>query len=282
MRTALLALALSIGNLVTAHAADVVVTTCGTVVPSGDKGTLQANLDCSAAPASQPAVVLANRASLSLGGFTLTGAVDGIGVRCARHCTVTGPGTITSVPAGSGSMRAACIQALRDPGEAPRSQKLKIEDLNLDGCGYGVGGDTGSHGAKLTVTNVAADGNDVGFIGAGIRARDVSATNGSGAGFLVPTGKMIGINIHADGNDPIGVEAARMSLTDSTAIGNTAFGVLASTGATKLRGTTVTGSGIRDVLSARPPQVSQLTCGTSARWIPPNGIGAPWGVCAGD
>ena len=46
MRTALLALALAIGNLVTAHAADVVVTTCGTVVPSGDKGTLQANLDC--------------------------------------------------------------------------------------------------------------------------------------------------------------------------------------------------------------------------------------------
>ena len=80
----------------------------------------------------------------------------------------------------------------------------------------------------------------------------------------------------------MGVEAARLSLTDSTVTGNVAFGVQALAGPVKLVRTTVTGSSLRDVLSARPPQVSALTCGTSARWIPPNGIGESWGVCAGD
>jgi len=130
--------------------------------------------------------------------------------------------------------------------------------------------------------NVTADGNDLGFMAADIRARDVSASNGGGAGFFAPTGKITGVNIHADNNDPVGVEGARLSLTDSTASGNVAFGVRALAGPAKLVRTTVTGNGIRDVLSARPPQVSGATCGTSARWIPPNGIGAPWGVCSGD
>ena len=281
MRTALLALGLFMSTLITAHAADLVVSTCGTVVPSGDTGILEADLDCSAAPATQPAVVLANRAALSLGGFTLTGAANGTAVRCSRNCTVQGPGTITSAPANSGA-RAACIRALLDAGAPPRSQRLKIENLSLTGCGQGVLGDTGTLGAKLTVTGVVATGNDSSFVAASIRARDVTASNGSGAGFVVPTGKMIGINVHADDNDPAGVVAARVSLTDSTAIGNTAFGVQTLTGAAKLRRTTVTGSSLCDVLSARPPQVSELTCDTSARWIPPNGIGESWGVCAND
>ena len=283
MRTALLALGLATSPIVTAHAADVVVSSCGTVVASGDHATLQADLDCSAAPASQPSVVLQHRASLSLGGFTLTGAADGIGVRCARNCAVTGPGTITSAPpAGSGSLRAACIRALRDPDQPAHRQKLTIADLTLSGCGSGVVGDTGKAGAKLTVTNVAANGNDASFTGASIHASDVTASNGTGAGFFAPTGKVIGVNVHADDHDPAGVSAARVDLTDSTATGNDAFGVQAVQGAVKLLRTTVTGNGLRDVVSARPPHVSQSPCDTSARWIPPNGIGAAWGACSAD
>src|SRR4051794_34929971 len=92
MRAGLLALTLSMTHVLTAHAADVVVSACGAVVAAGDHSSLAADLNCSAAPADQPAVVLKQRASLSLGGFTLTGASDGIAVRCARHCAVTGPG----------------------------------------------------------------------------------------------------------------------------------------------------------------------------------------------
>jgi hypothetical protein len=281
MRTVLLALALAVGNLVSADAAEVAVGTCGTVVASGDTGVLQQDLDCSAAPASEPAVVLANRASLSLGGFTLTGAVDGTAVRCARHCTVRGPGTITSAPSGPGHLRAACIRALHDEGALQRSQKLKVEDLNLTGCGQGVVGDTGPRGTKLIVENVIADGNYAGFTAAGVRAQNVSVS-GSGAGFNVPGGEVTGVDVHADGNDPSGVVAGRLRLKNSTANGNAAFGVMALAGATKFLDTTVTGNGIRDVVSARPPHVALSTCGTSARWISPNGLGLPWGVCSGD
>lgn len=282
MRTALLALGLFIGTLAVAHAADVVVATCGTIVPAGERGILQGDLDCSAAPAAQAAVVLGNRASLALAGFTLTGAVDGTGVRCSRNCTVRGPGTITSAPAGVGELRAACVRALLDPGVTPRSQRVEVENLDLRGCGAGVVGDTGRRGLRLTAEHVVADGNYASFTAADIQARDVSASNGSGAGFYAPTGKVTGADVHADNNDPTGVVAARLSLTDSTASGNVAFGVQALAGPVKLVRATVTGSGIRDVLSARPPHVAGSACGTSARWIPPNGIGEPWGVCAGD
>ena len=270
-------------TLTAAHAADLLVTTCGTVVPSGAKGILQADLDCAAAPANQAAVVLQQKASLSLGGFTLTGAPDGIAIRCSRNCTVEGPGTITSAaPGGPGILRAACIRALLDAGDRPRSQRLTIQNLTLGGCGSGVVGDTGKLGAKLTVTDVVATGNDASFIGSSIRARNVTASNGTGAGFLAPTGKMTGVDVHADNNDPDGIDVARVILTDSTAIGNTAFGVRALVGGAKLVRTTATGNGLRDVVSAKAPRVDALTCDTSARWIPPNGIGAAWGVCTAD
>jgi hypothetical protein len=55
---------------------------------------------------------------------------------------------------------------------------VKIENLDLSGCGYGVVGATGPRGARLTAMNVTADGNDLGFMAADIRARDVSASNG--------------------------------------------------------------------------------------------------------
>jgi hypothetical protein len=282
MRSALFAPALSLAIAAAVHAADVAVDTCGTIVPAGARGTLQADLDCSAASPGEPAVVLANRATLTLGGFTLTGAANGTAVHCPRHCAVRGPGTVTSAPAGPGELRAACIRAVPEEGAASKSQKVKVENLSLTGCGAGVVGGTGPLGTKLTIKSVIADGNDASFTAGGIRARDVRAMNGGGAGFLVPTGSMTGVNVQADGNDPTGVEAARLRLKDSSASGNVAFGVVALTGAAKLLHTTATGNGIRDVVSARPPHVSDSTCETSAEWIAPNGIGGPWGVCSGD
>lgn len=88
--------------------------------------------------------------------------------------------------------------------------------------------------------------------------------------------------IHADGNGVDGVSAARVILKDSTASANAVFGVGAVAGAARLVRATVTGNTFRDVVSARQPHLVVSTCTTSAMWIPPNGIGAPWGVCTGD
>ena len=76
--------------------------------------------------------------------------------------------------------------------------------------------------------------------------------------------------------------AARLLLKDSTASGNGVFGVRALAGSVRLLRATVTGNAFRDVVSAAAPHVSASTCTTSAEWLPPNGLGAPWGVCTTD
>ena len=282
MRIALVALSAGIIGASAVSAADVVITACGTVVPPRTVAALAADLDCSGEPPSQPAVVLGHRATLSLAGFSLTAAADGIGVRCTDGCAVSGPGSITSAPAGPGSPRAACIRALRDVGDRPRPQRITIEGLDLHGCGAGFRGDTDKRGARLMASGVTADGNDIGLVAASIRARDTSASGNDGAGLYAPSGGVKAVNVHADDNAVDGVTAARLLLKDSTASGNGVFGVRALAGSARLLRATVTGNAFRDVVSAASPHVSASTCTTSAEWIPPNGIGAPWGVCTAD
>jgi len=282
MRIALLALIAGIIGIPAVSAADVLITACGAVVPPRAAATLAADLDCSGEPSSQPAVVLGHRATLSLAGFSLTAAVNGIGVRCTDGCAVSGPGSITSAPAGPGDARAACIRALRDVGDQPRPQRVTIEKLDLQGCGEGFQGDTDKRGARLTASGVTADGNGVGFVAASIRARDTSASGNDGNGFYAPSGGVMAVNVHADGNGVDGVTAARLLLKDSTASGNGLFGVRALAGSARLVRATVTGNALRDVASAGAPHLSASTCTTSAVWLPPNGFGAPWGVCSAD
>src|SRR5262245_23396571 len=64
------------------------VTSCGQMVEG--IGLLQADLDCTVAAG--PAVTLANRATLNLGGFTITANFGG--VECLGSCRVLGPGSI--------------------------------------------------------------------------------------------------------------------------------------------------------------------------------------------
>jgi hypothetical protein len=92
----LMALALGTSSAFAASPPPVLVDTCGQVVPEKAAAYLAADLDCSAY-AGTYAIELEKRASLDLGGFTLTiGANYGIGCyegKCAiRNGTVTGSG----------------------------------------------------------------------------------------------------------------------------------------------------------------------------------------------
>lgn len=71
-----------------AAAVDVDVTTCGQVVPSGARGRLTADLDCTGQPGSgyDGAVVLLRGARLDLAGFTLTVDQTRYGVVCGEPC----------------------------------------------------------------------------------------------------------------------------------------------------------------------------------------------------
>jgi hypothetical protein len=69
---------------------------------------------------------------------------------------------------------------------------------------------------------------------------------------------------------------APLDLTDVTATGNDTFGVRARR--VMLTDGTVTGNSQADVASDRPPQLVNLTCGTS---LQPDTSGS-WGVCTDD
>jgi hypothetical protein len=108
--------------------------------------------------------------------------------------------------------------------------------------------------------NVAADGNDLGFKAATSAPRR-EREQWRRRGILRADRQDNGRQHSRDNNDPVGVEGARLSSRTAPAV--TCLGVRALAGPAKLVRTTVTYR-IRDVLSARPPQVSGSTCGTSA------------------
>jgi hypothetical protein len=83
------------------------VTSCGQTVPARARAVLAADLDCTGQPVG---VSLGRGARLSLGSFTLSGAV--IGVQCSSGCTVTGPGTISGNSTGVDGEAAVTVRDL--------------------------------------------------------------------------------------------------------------------------------------------------------------------------
>jgi hypothetical protein len=124
------AVLLSLGQAVTATAAQTPVTTCGQVVTGN--GFLVANLDCTGIVG--PGVVLADRARLDLRTFTLSGG-DGDGVLCEGSCRVsgrdtsvggtitgfTGDGIVARSPVGSvGQLRLYRVNIVNNGGSGAR------------------------------------------------------------------------------------------------------------------------------------------------------------------
>ncbi len=241
------------------------VTLCGQKITDGDTGVLQADLDCSSAPGALAAVLLGDRATLSLNGHTVVASpeADGVVGDVARHFAVVGPGAITGASTGiSGAIKS----------------RVTVRDVDLSANQIGIDLSLGA----LDVTNVTVASDRTGILGRTIRAQTLSVTtNGNGDCILgstirgtdvTVTGCFTGIGmlasarlqrLNATGNETIGVVATRVRLLDSVVTGNIFIGEPL------------------DILSQKRPAVVRTSCGVS-RQIVDDVVGATWGVCTDD
>ncbi len=233
------------GLLVLGSAARAVdITECGQLVPPGETGVLQADLDCEASPgpsrcssdleitcdsdsdcplgACRPAsgvnlgdFPLGNRAQLELNGHSIRGAHFGI-VCYVRRCTILGPGEVS----GTGD----AIRAFRG--------HLTVENVVLSESAYGIRSDRAkvqltdvllrdntSFGAsvrKLRATNLSAIGNRFGIDARTIEGTNITVENnevGLGGSHLLRKATIDGLE--ATNNSIAGVWGARMRLQNS-------------------------------------------------------------------
>ncbi len=231
--------------LVGSAARAVDITECGQLVPPGETGVLQADLDCEASPgpsrcssdlemicssasdcplgACLPApgvnlgdFPLGSRAQLELNGHSIRGARRGI-VCYVRRCTILGPGEVS----GTGD----AIRAFRG--------HLTVENVVLSESGYGIRTshktkvqltdvllrDNTHFGAnvwKLRATNLSAIGNRIGIDARTIEGTNITVENnevGLGGSHLLRKATIDGLE--ATNNSIAGVWGARMRLQNS-------------------------------------------------------------------
>lgn len=248
VRWILAACALSVGLVHAGPAGATDITTCGQTVFSFQTGNVQVDLTCSD---SASAVFLQDRATLSVGGHTITGG----GIQCAGSCTVTGPGTVQQV-VGTGNLPAINVLSSR--------AKVFVQDVTLTANAFGIISDA----RKTTLTNVVASGN----LETGIWV----------------WGTARGLNVTTNDNGATGFrsEVRGIRLVGLTATGNGQAGLINNGGGTRLFDSTLTGNAfppfpdnptVLDLFSYRRPRLKTTTCDHS---LGPKGV--PWGVCSGD
>lgn len=297
--------------------AQVPISTCGAVVPAKQVGTLQNDLDCGdiggfcpvctakgctvgdacQVPAdcttSQfchplPGVLLGKGARLDMNGHSIR-APGRAGVQCGPFDDAKGCVVFSSI----------------DHGEIKDSDvgiagglSLVVSDVEVQNCRAGI-----QTIGKLRATNVSSSGNNnFGFWGKDIIARNVSADDNLGFGFVAGTeklgkpggmrGRIRGSDVTATGNGQAGVLSADpFTLVDLVATGNGfALGGPQSGGIVGLKGGTLADSTVTgnvngpahdplDIFTGRPPVLRDTTCGTSGQYPDPT-VG--WGVCSND
>jgi len=261
-----------------AHGLD--VTSCGQVVPEGETGVLQTDLDCSADPPSFH-VTLRNRATLALNGHSIKGSPGSEIVACniAARCTVVGPGTL------SGGFCGICA-----------ARSLTVQQVSIHDSGYGVA--AGSVGAlrisDVSVDNIAPEG--VGISGGRIEATNVSATNCASNG-IEAFRALRGFSLVASNNGGTGVRASRSYVIDGLVANNNGqtpqrdgAGLLALRRG-RLSNAILTGNSYSspftapvavDIFARRAVDATNVACDHSLRFITLDEAGSPWGYCAGD
>jgi hypothetical protein len=224
------------------------VTACQQVVAPRDIGVLQTDLVC---PDSAAAVFLGDRATLAIGGHTITGG----GVYCPGKCTIIGPGVIQDVQ-GNGTL--AAIAATSSRG------RLIVQDVTLTNNGFGILSD--AH--KNIFTNVDASNNlhDGIWVFGIARGENVTTNDNGDTGFR---SEILGVGLTgftATGNGQSGLinNGTNTRLTDSTLTGN-AFGPFPDNPT------------VLDLFSYRRPRLVNTTCEHS---LGPNDVA--WGVCSAD
>ena len=225
------------------------VTACGQTVVARDTGVLQVDLTCSDSAA---AVFLQDRATLAVGGHTVTGG----GIQCSDRCTVLGPGTVQQVMGANGNLPA--INAISARG------RLTVQDLTITNNAFGIIADA----KKVTLSNVTASNN---------------LHNG-----IWVFGAVRGSNVVTNDNGATGFRSENRSvrLTALTATGNQQAGLINNGTGTRLVDSTLTGNAfgpfpgeptMLSIFSEHRPKLVNTTCDQS---LGPDGTS--WGVCSGD
>lgn len=256
-----------------------ITTPCGVEVPSGETATLQEDVVCSVdAPVvgNRGSILLRRGARLELNGHTIRlGGTGQLGpIYCQGRCTVLGPGRLTSDFVGGGVV-------------SEGRGRIVVRDLNIDALIGGVY----AYNARVELTNV-----DMNVKTFGVHARRI-VVNDVGINLTNPTpawcvytssrGSVVGTDLRLTG---CGGDAAiwaegKVVLANLTSAGGS-VGVRA-TGRLVLVDSSVTGStwpGGLDILSARPPLLTNTICGRSARLDDSFPVGplTSWGVCSND
>jgi hypothetical protein len=267
--TAMLLLAL----LHSASATSVDITACPAAVPAGAMGVVQADLNCTSSTDSGY-VTLGQGATLQLNGHSLTfnpGSTASALVVCEGTCTVTGPGTLTS-STSTGSFAGIWVQT---------GKTVKVSNVAIDGTYNGIVNIFG----KALVTDTTISAVQWGIAGVKkAKVKNLTVTVASPGGYCIgatdETGSgVVGSNVTLT-SCADGIWASKkVVLTGLTANNNTGVGIY-SGGKIVLRDSSVTGSGILDLLSGRRPVLVNSSCDHSAQDttdpLP------TWGVCASD
>jgi hypothetical protein len=185
------------------------ITTCGQTVASKDTGILVADLTC---PSSAVGVFLQDKATLDLGGHTLTGGE----VQCLSSCTIV-DGTVAQV----NPFAAVFV------GTGPNNHsKFVAKDLTVRDSGEGIE----TQVRKLYLTNVNASNN----VNAGI--------------FTIAAKTLRGTNVTVNDNGGTGISfgnafsGAALKITGLTATGNGQSGLINNGKRTVLINSTLTGN----------------------------------------
>lgn len=280
MRTKLLSLLLILAGTTPAAALD--VTGCPFVVPPGEVGVVQNDIDCAEGAPDEGfldgryGIMLERGARLDLNGHTVTllsAPPLEAPIACRSVCEVHGPGTVeTSTGEGVGiSVRG--------------NRRAKIRDLEVLGFSSGI-----VASGRAEVTNVLVDAAISGIAGRVLDLHGVDVTL-PGAPFDLPQSGCIEAtqsNSRVTGEDVTlsgcwyGVYGTRRVKLSGLTVTGSNVGVF-SVGVVDLTSSSVTGSESADLYTARPPRLTSSACDTSLQYLPKlDAPGGTWGVCQND
>ena len=283
------ALVLTLVLLNASYACALDIMSCGQLVPPHTTGVLQIDLNCMPTASTDVpnwgfGLEVEKGATLDLMGHTLAvpGGGNFAGVLCNEGCTVTssaGIGTLT----GPGGVTGEENQGIANLG---KEGKVNISGLTISGFGQGI------FGVRVQAANVTVSNNF-----RGLRAFNAVLDN-------------VTANDNSDGGIVVEDAPSRLRITNSTATGNTHFGIVlggTSGGSMNVAATTITNNGCAgivaterkrvrltnstvtgqtiDVETATAPHLRNTVCGTSSHLVTDactDGVSNPWAVCVND
>jgi len=271
-----LALVLTLSAVAPVRAVD--VTTCGQVVPDGETGVLETDLDCSADPA-EAAVTLGNCSTLDMNGHAIVarnGAVS-CGFERSAGCVVRGHGVS---PSGVGDVSGGSY------GIVGASKRVTVSDVDVHDVA--IGGIVVNE--RLVATNVTVVHGGANGIVANKRLTAVNVVSSDNEYFGIDSPRVTGTDVTANGNGYSGVSCRRCVLTGLTATGNGFTDIPVGAGgglqgvSAKLVDSTLTGNVVDgvapvDIDTFRRPHIVSTTCEHSRQRGDP---ASSWGVCAAD